>query len=212
VRHSEEYERQSDGSPEKPAAASGVRTALTAGEFETMTAELAQPLFAAALRLTRRRADAEDLVQETLYRAFRSLRTFERGTRFNAWIFRILKNAFINRGKHEAGAPAAVDMIEMDSAAPEAVVPDLRRLEELDGIADRHFDERVKAAVENLPETFRVPMVLFALSDLSYQEIADTLDVPIGTVMSRLHRARAALKAELLDYARTSRLPTEGTR
>src|SRR6185295_8440045 len=96
-------------------------------------------------------------------RAFRSLRTFQRGTRFNAWIFRILRNAHINRGKHEAGAPAAVDMAEMDSAAPETAVPELVRLEELERISDRHFDDQVKAAMDELPETYRVPIVLFSL-------------------------------------------------
>src|SRR6188768_1845704 len=104
---------ESDGSPPMPQSATDrVRTPLTPDEFESMTTEMAQPLMAAALRLTRRRADAEDLVQDTLYRAFRSLKSFERGTRFQAWIFRILKNAYINRGKHEAGAPAAVDPTE----------------------------------------------------------------------------------------------------
>ncbi len=201
-----------DGSPDQnETAASGVWTSLTPGEFATMTAELAQPLMAAALRLTRRRADAEDLVQDTLYRAFRSLSTFERGTRFNAWIFRILRNAHINRGKREAAAPAAVDMTEIETSAPPIVVPDLRSLEELDRIADRHFDDRVKSAIENLPETFRAPMVLFSLGGLSYQEIADALDVPIGTVMSRLHRARAQLRTELLDYARSRRSPGGGS-
>jgi RNA polymerase sigma-70 factor (ECF subfamily) len=199
------------GSPKQhETATSGPRTALTPGEFATMTAELAQPLMAAALRLTRRRADAEDLVQETLYRAFRSLRTFQKGTRFNAWIFQILRNAHINRGRREAAAPAAVDMTEMETPAPQPVVPDLKSLEELERIADHHFDERVKAAVDGLPDHFRAPMVLFSLGELSYQEIADTLGVPIGTVMSRLHRARAQLRAELLDYADGKRTPAGG--
>jgi RNA polymerase sigma-70 factor (ECF subfamily) len=186
-----------------------MRATLTADEFEQMTAELSRPLMSAALRLTRRRADAEDLVQETIFRAFRSLPSFEKGTRFKAWMFRILKNCFINRGKHEAGAPVAVDFTERDAEAAPGIVPDLLDLAELDGIADRHFDEQVKRAVENLPETFRLPLVLFALGGLSYQEIADALDVPIGTVMSRLHRARTQLKVELLDYAKTSRFAGE---
>jgi RNA polymerase sigma-70 factor (ECF subfamily) len=198
----------SSGMPQT--SSSDARTTLSPDEFETMTAALARPLMAAALRLTRRRADAEDLVQETLFRAVRSLRTFERGTRFNAWIFRILRNAYINRGKHEAGAPVAVDMTESGAAAPSPVVPELRDVEELDRIADEHFDERVKAAVDRLPEPYRVAMVLFALGGLSYQEVADAIEAPIGTVMSRLHRARAQLKADLIDYARSERRPTEG--
>ena len=201
--------QDTDGSPPTPQTAMDVRgrTPLTPDEFESMTVELSQPLMAAALRLTRRRADAEDLVQETLYRAFRSLGSFERGTHFKAWLFRILRNCYINRGKHEAGAPQAVDPTEMSDAAPPPPVADLKSLRELEGMEDRHFDERVKAAVEALPENFRMPMVLFALGDLSYQEIADMLEVPIGTVMSRLHRARAQLKAELMLYARENRFP-----
>lgn len=175
-----------------------------------MTSELAQPLMAAALRLTRKRADAEDLVQDTLFRAYRALGTFEKGTRFKAWIFRILRNAHINRGKREAAAPAAVDPTEMEEPAPAATVADLSDLRELSGMADRHFDERVKAALDSLPEAYRVPMVLFSLGDLSYQEIADALGIPIGTVMSRLHRARTQLKNELVGYAKSMRFPVEG--
>jgi RNA polymerase sigma-70 factor (ECF subfamily) len=174
-----------------------------------MTSELAQPLMSAALRLTRRRADAEDLVQDTLFRAYRSLATFQRGTHFKAWLFRILRNAFINRGKREAAAPVATDFTEIDVAAQAPGVADLTELKELASIADEHIDERVKIAVENLPEVYRLPMVLFSLGDLSYQEIADTLGIPIGTVMSRLHRARTQLRAELARYARSLRLPTE---
>jgi RNA polymerase sigma-70 factor (ECF subfamily) len=180
-------------------------------EFQSMTSELARPLMAAAMRLTRRRADAEDLVQETLYRAWRSLRTFERGTRFKAWLFRILTNAFINRGKREAMAPAACDPLDLERTQTRTAPAELVELRELDAVSDQHFDQRVKAALEALPETYRVPMVLFALGDLTYREIADALSVPIGTVMSRLHRARAHLRDELLDYAQSIRHPVEGS-
>ncbi len=199
-----------EGSPEETQSGpAGVRAALTPDEFETMTAELAQPLMSAALRLTRRPADAEDLVQDTLFRAYRSLGTFQKGTHFKAWLFRILRNAFINRGKREAAAPAAMDFTEIETEGKAPVVPDLTELRDLAALSDEHFDERVMHAVENLPETFRVPMVLFSLGDLSYQEIADTLGIPIGTVMSRLHRARAQMKKELADYARSLRMQVE---
>lgn len=187
-----------------------VRTVLSAEEFESMTCDLAEPLMAAALRLTRRRADAEDLVQETLFRAWRSLRTFERGTHFRAWLFRILQNAFINRGRREAMAPAAMDPVSLEREEPPHVTPDIRELEELASVADEHFDERVKTALEKLPDAYRIPMVLFSLGNLSYQEIADAMSVPIGTVMSRLHRARAQLRGELTAYAREMRHPVEG--
>jgi len=180
----------------------GVHDVLTAAEFESMTTELSRPLFAVALRLTRNRDDAEDLVQEALYRGFRSLHTFHKGSRFRAWLFRILHNTFVNRLRREQKAPAATDPTTLDPTDHDHPVPDLRTLGELPELADRHFDERVKSAVDGLPGAFRAPLVLFALGGLSYQEIADTLEIPIGTVMSRLHRARKALRGELAEYAR----------
>ena len=175
---------------------------LTTAEFESMTNEIARPLFATALRLTRNRDDAEDLVQEALYRGFRSLSTFRKGSRFRAWMFRILHNVFINRIRRQQLAPRATDPTELVPSDHEHPIPDLREIGELPEVADRHFDERVKAAVDSLSDTFRVPMVLFSLGALSYQEIADALEIPIGTVMSRLHRARRHLRIELADYAR----------
>jgi|SRR5262245_5959993 len=180
---------------------------LSPDEFETMTTELAQPLMSAALRLTRRRADAEDLVQDTLHRAWRSVASFERGTHFKAWMFRILRNAFINRGRREAQAPVSVDFTETDRPARAGAPPSLTDLRQLAAMSDEHFEDCVKHAVERLPDEFRVPMVLFALGEMSYQEIADALEIPIGTVMSRLHRARARLREELAEYARSRHLP-----
>lgn len=192
------------------APAPGPPDDLTPAEFESMTTEISRPLFATALRLTRNHDDAEDLVQEALYRGFRSLHTFRRGSRFRAWMFRILHNVFINRIRRARMAPAATDPADLDPSDHEHPVPDLRGLGELPDLADRHFDERVKAAVDALPETFRVPMVLFSLGGLSYQEIADTLEIPIGTVMSRLHRARRQLRRELGEYARERGLGSGG--
>jgi RNA polymerase sigma-70 factor (ECF subfamily) len=166
-----------------------------------MTMDLAQPLMSAALRLTRRRADAEDLVQDTLHRAWRSVASFERGTHFKAWMFRILRNAFINRGRRESAAPMAVDFTETDTPARAQTPPSLTDLRDLAAMSDEHFDDSVKEAVERLPEEFRMPLVLFALGDMSYQEIADALDIPIGTVMSRLHRGRRNLRRQLETYA-----------
>jgi RNA polymerase sigma-70 factor (ECF subfamily) len=185
---------------------------LTAAEFESMTTELSRPLFATALRLTRNRDDAEDLVQEALFRGFRSLHTFRKGSRFRAWMFRILHNVFINRIRREQLAPAATDPTDLNPSDHDHPIPDLRSLGELPKVADRHFDERVKAAVDGLPESFRQPMVLFSLGGLSYQEIADTLEIPIGTVMSRLHRARKLLRSDLAEYARDRGLGAEGGR
>ena len=173
---------------------------LTREEFETLVTEIHHPLTATALRLTRRRAEAEDLVQETLYRGWRAINSFRRGSRFRAWMFRILHNTFINRVRREKLAPVAVDPAEFTPRDRDHAPPSLRSIDELPDIADHHFDESVKAAVDALPETFRAPLVLFALGNLSYQEIAETLGVPVGTVMSRLHRARRRMREALADY------------
>ena len=193
------------------AAPEGAKTdVLSTAEFETMTTEISRPLFATALRLTRNRSDAEDLVQEALFRGFRSLHTFQKGSRFRAWMFRILHNVFINRIRRAQLAPAATDPADLNPSDHEHPIPDLRTMGDLPGVADRHFDERVKAAVDGLPESFRAPMVLFSLGALSYQEIADTLEIPIGTVMSRLHRARKQLRQDLSEYVRERRLDGDG--
>lgn len=175
---------------------------LTPIEFEEMTAAAADRLFATALRLTRNRADAEDVVQDTMLRAWRALASFQRGTRFEAWIFRILHNAFLNRRRKESLAPEARDPESFDPAARSEIAPDVRSLGELPALADRHFDDRVKAAVDELPEVYRIPFLLFSMADLTYEEIAAAQGVPMGTVMSRLHRARAHLKTRLAGYAR----------
>jgi len=185
---------------------------LSPQEFEVEVQQIASPLMGTALRLTRKREDAEDLVQETLYRAYRSLASFQKGSRFKSWAFRILHNTFINRSKREAQAPKALDPAEMSVKDVEHPVADLTGIEHLPKMADAHFSDEVKSAVDDLVEVYRVPMVLFALGDLSYQEIADTLGIPIGTVMSRLHRARRVLKERLGEYARDQRLAGGGPR
>lgn len=189
-----------EGGPEPPPGA-GPETPsgppLTPEEFERMTADVADRLHAAALRLARNRADADDLVQDTMLRAWRALATFRRGTRFHSWVFRILHNAFLNRRRHEGLAPEARDPDTLDPAERDAPVPEIRTMAELPALADRHFDDRVKAAVDDLPEVYRVPFVLFVLGGQSYDEIARALGVPEGTVMSRLHRARARLRDRL---------------
>ena len=196
-----------DGSRPDTTSPSSRSSTLSAAEFEAKSLEIASSLMGAALRLTRRRADADDLVQETLYRAYRSLASFRKGTRFRAWMFRILHNVFINRSRREKLAPTAVDPAQIQVADPEHGAQDLFDLAELPALADEHFDEQVKVAVDELPEVYRVPLLLFALGDQRYSEIADTLGIPIGTVMSRLHRGRRLLKERLGEYARSLRFP-----
>lgn len=162
-----------------------------------MALAAADRLHATALRLSRNRADADDLVQETLLRAWRAIATFRRGTRFEPWLFTILHNAFLNRRRRDKLAPAAVDPETLDPPDRAEIVPSIRSLDEVPALADRHFDDRVKEAVDALPDIFRVPFLLFSLGGMSYEEIARELSIPVGTVMSRLFRARAQLRARL---------------
>lgn len=188
------------------AAAAPAPSSLSREQFEQMTAELSDRLLATAMRLTRNRADAEDLVQDTMFRAWRSLATFQPGSLFRAWLFRILRNAFLNKVRHEQMAPDAVDPDTLNPSARAETIPDIESLTQVRALSDRHFDDKVKAAVDSLPEVYRVPFLLFTLADMSYEEIAQTLDVPIGTVMSRLHRARAHLRERLETYAKEVRM------
>lgn len=190
------------------ATADGGRTSLSRTEFERKIKDLASPLMAIALRLSGRRNDAEDLVQETLFRAYRGLKSFRKGTHFRAWLFRILHNVFINVVRRRGRAPAATDPVNLAPAERGIAEPRIRRISELPELADHHFDDQVKAAVDALPEVYRVPMILFSLGEMSYQEIADTLDIPVGTVMSRLHRARSRLREQLHDYGRRNGFPS----
>lgn len=177
-------------------------------------AEQAMPymssLYATAVRMTRNAADAEDLVQETFLRAYRGFGGFQEGTNLKAWLFRILTNTYINmyRAKKRRFEESALDEAE-----------DLylyRRLGGLEAVAagrsaedelmDWFSDAEVKDAVEALPENFRMPVLLADIEGFSYKEIAEILDIPIGTVMSRLHRGRKALQKKLYDYAATRNL------
>lgn len=183
-------------------------------EFE----ELLQPhldlLFGFALRLTRHRADAEDLLQDALYRGYRGLGGFERGTNFKAWMFRILTNAFISRRRSDARAPVLMDIDAADDgerpaySGSQEVAADIKLGEELEDastdwarIYSEHVEDDVKRALDELPVEFRVPLLLSGLGGLRYQEIADVLRIPIGTVMSRLFRARQRLRRALRQYA-----------
>ncbi|MCU0267118.1 MAG: sigma-70 family RNA polymerase sigma factor [Acidimicrobiales bacterium] len=163
------------------------------------------PLYAAALRMTRNPADAEDLLQETYLRAYRGFGGFQQGTNLKAWLYRILTNTFINsyRSKKRRFEETELDEVE-----------DLylyRRLGGLEAVAvgrsaedelmDWFTDGEVKAAVEELPENFRLPVLLADVEGFSYKEIAEILDIPIGTVMSRLHRGRKGLQKKLYAFA-----------
>lgn len=173
--------------------------------FQEDTMPLAQQLYAAAMRLTRNPSDAEDLVQETYLKAFRAYHTFEAGTNLKAWLYRILTNTFINNYRRDGRRPQEVDLGELQDLYL------FRRLNDGGGGTTRSaedqlleglVEEDIKRAVEELPENFRLPVLLADLEGFSYKEIAEILDIPIGTVMSRLHRGRKALERALWDFAR----------
>jgi RNA polymerase sigma-70 factor (ECF subfamily) len=173
--------------------------------FQADALPLLDSLYGAALRMTRNPQDAEDLVQETMLRAYRAFDRFEAGTNLKAWLFRILTNAYINTYRKRQREPQKVSADEVEEfdlyqelkshdtqfeATPESIV--------LDSLVDSDIID----AIEDLPEQFRLAVVLSDIEGFSYAEMAEIMDVPMGTVMSRLHRGRKALQKRLWELAR----------
>jgi len=171
--------------------------------FEGDAMQYAGQLYSAALRMTRNPADAEDVVQETYLKAYRAYATFKEGTNLKAWLYRILTNTYINRYRKKQRRPSEVELGELQDLYL------YRRLGEVSGASqsaeeealDQFVDADVKQALESLPEHFRMPVLLADVDGFSYKEIAEIIDVPIGTVMSRLHRGRKALQKKLWNVA-----------
>ena len=173
--------------------------------FAAQTTPLASSLYSAALRMTRNPADAEDLVQETYLKAYRGFGGFTQGTNLKAWLYRILTNTYINiyRAKQRRPDETALDEVEdlyLYRRLGGLEAAQVSRSAE-DELMDWFTEDEVKGAVEDLPEQFRMAVLLADVEGFSYKEIAEILDIPIGTVMSRLHRGRKALQKGLFDYA-----------
>ncbi|MBA2426742.1 MAG: sigma-70 family RNA polymerase sigma factor [Actinobacteria bacterium] len=183
--------------------------------FEQDTAPLLDPLYASALRMTRSPADAEDLVQETMLRAYRSFDRFEPGTNLKAWLFRIMTNAYINIYRKRQREPQQISAEEVEDfdlyrelkthdpqfeATPENIV------------LDQLLDADIVTAIEDLPEQFRLAVILSDVEGFTYAEMAEIMEVPMGTVMSRLHRGRKALQKRLLNLAREKGIIKSGSR
>ncbi len=182
--------------------------------FEQDALQYSRQLYSAALRMARNPADAEDLVQETYLKAYRAYHTFEAGTNLKAWLYRILTNTYINKYRKDNRRPSEVDLGDVEDlylyrriGSEESV--DVSRTTE-DRVLDGLVESDIKEAVEELPETFRLPVLLADLEGFSYKEIADILDIPIGTVMSRLHRGRKAMQKRLWEFAKERGLLPEG--
>jgi RNA polymerase sigma-70 factor (ECF subfamily) len=172
--------------------------------FERDVLPLLPSLYGAALRLTRNPSDAEDLVQDTYLRAYRGFAGFQEGTNLKAWLYRILTNGFINTYRKKQREP---QIVEGPDDVDEWYLYDRlggRSVEESaeEEVLDRIPDAEVKAALESLPENFRIPVLLADVEGFSYKEIAEIMGTPIGTVMSRLHRGRKALEKALWDTAK----------
>ncbi len=163
-------------------------------------------LYATAVRLTKNQGDAEDLVQEAMFKAFRYFDKYEQGTNCKAWLFKIMTNTFINRYRK---AQKRKEFLVDDDFRPlqeRAVAPDKNELHthfgDQENMFFQLFGDEVKNALEEMPVDFRMVVLLADLQDFQYKEIAEIMDCPIGTVMSRLYRGRRMLQARLADYAR----------
>jgi len=173
------------------------------GRFESEALPLLPGMYSAAFRLTRNAADAEDLIQETFLRAYRAFHQFEPGTNLKAWLYRILTNTFINSYRKRQREPQTISDDEVEDwylfskMSEEGMEPSAEA-----AVLESLPDEDVQEALSSLPEQFRMAVLLADVEGFSYKEIADIMGVPIGTVMSRLHRGRKALEKRLWDVVR----------
>ncbi len=169
-------------------------------EFQAEALPQADLLYNYALRTTYNSADAEDLVQETYLKAFRFWDSYEKGTNIRAWLFRIMKNAYINRYRKEKKEPVTIAYDESEHP-----LFGERAVESSDlqyALNHTLLDDDVGRGVAELPDDFRTVVILCDIEEMTYEEVAEFLQCPIGTVRSRLHRGRKLLRAKLLDVAK----------
>lgn len=194
------------------------RAELEPGEARRLFEEQAIPfmdqLYAAAMRMTRNPADAGDLVQETYVKAYAAFRQFKQGTNLKAWLYRILTNTYINQYRKAQRQPYqnSIDELEDWQLGDAESLSQGRTTRSAEAEAIDHLpDSDVKEALQSIPEDFRLAVYLADVEGFAYQEIADIMKTPVGTVMSRLHRGRRLLRERLADYARERGYSTEST-
>jgi len=178
-------------------------------EFERQALPHSDVMYGVALRMTGNEKAAEDLVQDAMLRAFRFFDKFEQGTNLKAWLIKVMTNIFLNRVKKVSRRPKMVEFETMEELVGEAE-------EDWAGVSSREenfrecLDEEVSRALDELPVEYRVPVLLSAVDELSYKEIARAVGCPVGTVMSRLYRGRRMLERRLLSYARRTGFLKDG--
>jgi RNA polymerase sigma-70 factor (ECF subfamily) len=172
-------------------------------KFAEQALQYADNLYSAALRMTHNQADAEDLVQETYLKAYRAFDSYQDGTNLKAWLYRILTNTYINAYRARKRRPEESDLDDVEElylyrrlGGLEAALAGRSAEEE---VLEHFRDDDIKAAIEALPEQFRLAVVLSDVEGFSYKEISEIMGVPLGTVMSRLHRGRRAMQKTLLE-------------
>jgi len=173
-------------------------------EFEAEALVHLDLLYNSAVQMTRNVADAQDLVQETFLKAYRFFDKFKRGTNCKAWLFKIMKNNFINAFRKRSKEPIRVDFEDVEAilaAEPESKVPSIEEIKS-GNVFEELVEDDVKEALDQLPFEFRMVTILSDVEGLSYQEIAEIMECPIGTVRSRLSRARKFLQGKLYEFAK----------
>jgi RNA polymerase sigma-70 factor (ECF subfamily) len=177
-------------------------SALTSWDFKNAELPFRDQLYKTALRLTRSAEDAEDLLQETYLKAYRHYASFQPGTNLKAWLFKILKNTFINEYRRRKQTPAQVDFAEFEETFESAVIAtdaSANRTPE-EELMEASLDAEVRTSLVALPHNYKVVVLLADIEGYAYKEIADILAIPVGTVMSRLYRGRRLLEKALLSF------------
>jgi RNA polymerase sigma-70 factor, ECF subfamily len=170
-------------------------------DFEKDIMPFVDSLYSTAYRLVLNHQDAEDLVQETCMKAFKYYDKFQQGTNLRAWLFKILKNTFINNYRKKKATPQQVDFSGIEESLENLITENIKDLANPESIFFSSLvDENVESAMKALPEEYHIVVVMADIEGKSYKEIADSLDIPLGTVMSRLYRGRKMMEKALLEY------------